>query len=102
LARIVYASPDLLGKIEKADRSANLDIIRRCDAALDTGGALGRLWNFIERPTASQGSSSGPSPVRMRLVARVAASARAQTQPDAVDAMPDGTRLYALPGGLVR
>ena len=42
-------SGDLIGKLEKAERWPTLDLASRCDAVLETGGALARLWPLVER-----------------------------------------------------
>jgi len=49
LGAAVHASGDLVGKVEKAERSASADFAARCDRALDTGGVLARLWPLVER-----------------------------------------------------
>ncbi|MEV6929637.1 helix-turn-helix transcriptional regulator [Dactylosporangium sp. NPDC051485] len=43
LGRLVHASGDLIGKIEKAERWPGAELARRCDHALDSGDALARL-----------------------------------------------------------
>ncbi|MFD0580957.1 helix-turn-helix domain-containing protein [Dactylosporangium darangshiense] len=43
LASLIYVSPDLLLRIERAERRASLELIVACDAALNTGGALCQL-----------------------------------------------------------
>jgi transcriptional regulator with XRE-family HTH domain len=104
LARAVYVSPDLLAKIEKADRTPSLDIIGRCDEALNTGGALGRLWRFVEQQAATQAPEPLPltSPVVFKVITEVVASGVAEPQ-SAPTALTHGkTRLYSLPGGRVR
>lgn len=55
LGRLVHVSGDLIGKIEKGERSASADLARRCDAKLDTDGRLLQIWHTI-------GRESGPSP----------------------------------------
>ncbi|MDG4749928.1 helix-turn-helix transcriptional regulator [Micromonospora sp. WMMD718] len=52
LAARVYLSPDLLGRMEKAERAASLDAMVRCDEVLQTGGALARLWRFVNHQKA--------------------------------------------------
>ncbi|MGH3721835.1 MAG: helix-turn-helix domain-containing protein [Pseudonocardiaceae bacterium] len=69
LGRRTHDSGALIGKIEKGERSPSLALARRLDTALDTGGALERLWPQLERdrPTrdapddapASDGSDAG-------------------------------------------
>jgi hypothetical protein len=44
----------LIGKIEKGERFPSLALTRRLDIALDTGGALERLWPQVERERASR------------------------------------------------
>lgn len=48
LAREVYVSADLIAKVEKAGRNPAADLIRRCDHALGTAGALTRLLAFVD------------------------------------------------------
>lgn len=49
LGREVHVSGDLIAKIEKAERRPPEHVASRCDAVLDTGGALRRLWPLVER-----------------------------------------------------
>jgi transcriptional regulator with XRE-family HTH domain len=96
LARVVHTSPDLLAKIEKADRTASSDVMRRCDDALDTGGALSRLRNFVEGHWTTDRRES-----LTRVVITVVADVVNTEEPEnrAATLMPSRTRLYALPGG---
>ncbi|WP_428961623.1 helix-turn-helix domain-containing protein [Micromonospora fluostatini] len=75
LAALVYVSPDLLGKIEKAERAASLDVLARCDEVLETGGALGRLRRFVDHQTAAQPrtDASAAMPARFRVVTEIVA-----------------------------
>jgi hypothetical protein len=104
LAHVVYVSPGLLAKIEKADRTPNLDIIDRCDEALNTGGALGRLWRFVKQQAATQlpGPLLSASPVSFKVITEVVASGVAEPQLAPTALTPGGGRLYSLPGGRVR
>jgi hypothetical protein len=103
LARVVYASPDLLAKIEKADRAASFEVIGRCDDALNTGGALARLWRFVEQHSAPREAAQSPStsPIVVRIVTEVIASGIVEHEAGAMRASGGGARLYALPGGKV-
>jgi transcriptional regulator with XRE-family HTH domain len=47
LAGRVFVSRELVQKVERAERRASQDLIRAVDEVLDTGGALGRLLDFI-------------------------------------------------------
>ncbi|MFF2088520.1 helix-turn-helix domain-containing protein [Nocardia sp. NPDC058176] len=47
-----YSGP-LISKIEKAERTAHLELAQRLDAALDTGGALERMWRRMEQAAAN-------------------------------------------------
>ena len=49
LGRLVLHSGDMISKVEKAARWPTLELARRCDQALDTGGALVRLWPAVQR-----------------------------------------------------
>ena len=60
LARRIFVSRELLQKIETAQRRASQELIRACDTELDTGGALGRLLDFIAH--AEQAPASKPQP----------------------------------------
>ncbi|MFI9530499.1 helix-turn-helix domain-containing protein [Micromonospora rosaria] len=75
LAALVYVSPDLLGKIEKAERKASLDLMNRCDEVLGTGGALARLRRFVDHQTAAQPrtDASATMPTRFRVVTEIVA-----------------------------
>jgi transcriptional regulator with XRE-family HTH domain len=97
LGHVVHVSPDLLAKVEKADRTASPDLMHRCDDALDTGGALRRLWSFVEGQTPIQTSDVVLAPIMIRVVAELVTAGRPETQMAA--AMPTGARLYVLPGG---
>jgi transcriptional regulator with XRE-family HTH domain len=52
LGRRVIVSGDLLGKVEKAHRRPQPDLLERLDAVFDTGGVLTRLGALIERQPA--------------------------------------------------
>jgi len=43
LSELVHYSKGYLGKLERGDQNGTLDVARRCDEALDAGGALARL-----------------------------------------------------------
>ncbi|KXK61542.1 hypothetical protein AWW66_13225 [Micromonospora rosaria] len=75
LAALVYVSPDLLGKIEKAERTASLDVLARCDEALGTGGALGRLRRFVDHQKTAQPRTDGAATMsaRFRVVPEIVA-----------------------------
>lgn len=49
LAEFVLHGQDLVRKIEVAERVPSRAFVERCDAALDAGGALLRLWPIVER-----------------------------------------------------
>ena len=53
LGRRTHDSGSLISKIEKGERSPRLALARRLDVALDTGGALERLWPSLERERAT-------------------------------------------------
>src|SRR3954467_2441379 len=56
LGRLVHASGDTIGKIEKAERWPPEGLAEACDAALATDGALARLWLLVD---AQRHSSDG-------------------------------------------
>jgi transcriptional regulator with XRE-family HTH domain len=62
LGQRTHDSGALIGKIEKGERFPSLALARRLDAALDTGGALERLWPHLEQERAAR-----EHPVRRRL-----------------------------------
>jgi transcriptional regulator with XRE-family HTH domain len=47
LARLIYVSPDLIGKIEKAERWPSQNVVERCEGVLGTGEALSSLWPLV-------------------------------------------------------
>jgi transcriptional regulator with XRE-family HTH domain len=101
LAALVYVSPDLLGKIEKAERTASLDVMTRCDEVLETGGALARLRRFVDHHPATQPrtDASVAMPTRIRVTMEIVAvgSGNLEFAPQTTNV---GTpRLYTLPGG---
>lgn len=49
VGRLVHVSGDLVGKIEKADRRPQPDLVTRLDRALEAGGALMRLGHDAVR-----------------------------------------------------
>lgn len=51
----------MIGKIEKGERFPSLALARRPDAALDTGGALARLWPQLEHERATR-DATGDAP----------------------------------------
>ncbi len=57
LGRLVHASGDTLGKVEKATRWPTRILAESCDRALDTGGILTRLWPLVDLER--RGSRSG-------------------------------------------
>ncbi|HEX5493675.1 MAG TPA: helix-turn-helix transcriptional regulator [Mycobacteriales bacterium] len=48
LAGLTHFSGDLISKVEKAERWPGRDLAEACDTALDTGGALARIWPWVE------------------------------------------------------
>ncbi|MBC7299546.1 helix-turn-helix domain-containing protein [Nocardia salmonicida] len=53
LGAITSDSGALIGKVEKADRVGNLPFAQRMDSALNTGGALERMWRRMEQAAAN-------------------------------------------------
>src|SRR5438067_6268111 len=49
LARLVHVSPDLIAKVEKADRRPAHELTETCDRILAANGALAGLWTQMER-----------------------------------------------------
>jgi len=47
LARLVHVSPDLVAKVEKAQRWPTARLVSRWDEVLDAGGALSELWPAV-------------------------------------------------------
>jgi transcriptional regulator with XRE-family HTH domain len=97
----VFVSADQVTKVEKAHRRASADLIRACDNALDTGGALGRLLEFIAHTQAPE-----PEPVSaptvefmIKLTAEVVAADPARQRIHAATEEPGGARIYPFPAG---
>ncbi|MFE7868735.1 hypothetical protein ACFUYE_00070 [Micromonospora humida] len=94
-------SPDLLGKIEKAERTASRDVMSRCDQALETGGALARLRRFVDHHSAAQPrtDASVTNPTRFMVVMEILPAGPVDS--DAVPLVNSGgrTHLYALHDG---
>src|SRR6266545_985120 len=59
LGELVLNSGALIAKIEKADRTPNLNLARRLDGALGTGHTFQRMWSLIERESRSDGQRTG-------------------------------------------
>jgi transcriptional regulator with XRE-family HTH domain len=49
LAATLMHGPDLVRKVEAAQRFPSREFLLRCDDVLDAGGALGRLWPLLQR-----------------------------------------------------
>lgn len=74
LARRIFVSRELLQEVETAQRRASQDLIRACDTELDTGGALGRLLDFIAHAEQAPAPKPQPTlPTPPRLLIRVTA-----------------------------
>ncbi|MGH3899588.1 MAG: helix-turn-helix domain-containing protein [Pseudonocardiaceae bacterium] len=58
LGRRTHDSGALIGKIEKGERFPSLALTRRLDVALDTDGALERLWPDLEHERATRDAPS--------------------------------------------
>lgn len=87
LARQVYVSRELLQKVETAQRRASADLIRACDRALDTGGTLGRLLDFVthtEQTLAAVPQPTPPQNILIKIIAELVAAEPPNTQPAAV------------------
>lgn len=56
LGRLVHVSGDLIGKIEKGDRTASRDLAKDCDACLGADGGLTDLWSGIDTDTRGTGA----------------------------------------------
>ncbi|MGH3429885.1 MAG: helix-turn-helix domain-containing protein, partial [Mycobacteriales bacterium] len=54
LGRRTHDSGALISKIEKGERFPSLDLTRRLDVALDTDGALERLWPQVDHERAAR------------------------------------------------
>jgi transcriptional regulator with XRE-family HTH domain len=49
LGKVVLHSGDLIARVEKAERWPSPGMAEACDAALGTGGVLGRMWPAVEQ-----------------------------------------------------
>ncbi|MGY3516498.1 helix-turn-helix domain-containing protein [Micromonospora sp. PTRAS2] len=101
LAALVYVSPDLLGKIEKAERAASLDVMSRCDQALETGGALARLRRFMDHQSVTQPRTDASATMPTRFMVTMEILPLGPVDSDAAPLVNSGgrSRLYALRGG---
>jgi transcriptional regulator with XRE-family HTH domain len=112
LASMVYVSPDLVLKVERAERRATPDLVAACDAALDTGGALRRLMQRVaqdeQEPVLNEAAlprcSCRPGTTLQRLARPVSIlpklAARAQASDlDGDEERPNagGARIYRFP-----
>ena len=59
LGKLVHVSGDLLSRIEKAERWPPPGFAEDCDAALNTEGALARVWPLVERTRVDRRTSGG-------------------------------------------
>ncbi|WP_405113522.1 hypothetical protein OG559_06770 [Micromonospora sp. NBC_01405] len=94
-------SPDLLGKIEKAEHTASLDVMSRCDQALETGGALARLRRFVDHYSAAQPRTDASVEMPKRFIVVMEILSVGPIDSAAVPLVNSGgrTRSYALHGG---
>ncbi|UGT58828.1 helix-turn-helix domain-containing protein [Nocardia asteroides] len=53
LGALTADSASLICKVEKAERVCHLELAQRLDVALDTGGALTRMWQRMEQAAAN-------------------------------------------------
>ena len=99
LARAIYASADLLCKIEKADRVPSEAVIRCCDNALNAGGTLVRLFGFMEHvaATALPAPLASSQPILIKITAEVAYASNVEAEWEPPATRQGGARLYALP-----
>lgn len=103
LAGRVHVSPDLVQKVEKAQRQASADLVRGCDATLDTGGALGRLLDYITH--LEQAPEPEPLPAPPAPSVSITVKITAEVAPDEPGDLPGSAlarsgeaRIYAFPG----
>jgi transcriptional regulator with XRE-family HTH domain len=61
LARLIHVSPDLVAKIEKADRRPNRSLAETCDRLLGADGSLAAKWLEI-KPDEPKGATSPIDP----------------------------------------
>ncbi len=76
LGRVVYASADMIGKVEKAQRWPSTALVDQFEAALDTAGILRRLYALGDEQRTSSvsvplsgASSPAPSPTLVVIIA---------------------------------
>lgn len=101
LAGKVFVSQDLIRKVERAQRRADVDLIAACDVALDTGGTLGRLLDYVRH--LEQAAKREPLPTPHTPPVSIRLNITAEVVPDIPDtppgtAPPGEARIYAFPG----
>lgn len=95
----VHVSGDLIGKIEKAVRRCSPELAAALDAALDTGGVLGRalVWatDADRAPADADTSPPGPlsAPPPSSVPGILAADGSATAAPPDTHSVPDGLRV---------
>jgi hypothetical protein len=116
LAARVYASRELLQKVETAQRNASADLIAACETVLDTGGVLTRLLDFAVHHEAECAQQVKPATTKLHpgglhavvppvsilvtITAKVLGSAGLDSETDATDAEAAeaaGARIYRFP-----
>ncbi|MET7403468.1 helix-turn-helix transcriptional regulator [Dactylosporangium sp. NPDC005572] len=114
LAGAVFVSPDLVSKVEKAQRTATATaaLIDACDAVLDTGVALARLLDFAahqERaagPRRKPGAETAPLPPPVSITVTVTADVTPLTTisgtAESAAAGPGDARIYRFPPSSTR
>jgi transcriptional regulator with XRE-family HTH domain len=60
LGQQVNFDASLIGKVEKAERMPSRALAEACDRALETDGALARLWPLVEREREQAAAASAP------------------------------------------
>jgi transcriptional regulator with XRE-family HTH domain len=103
LAGRLFVSPDLVVRVEKAQRRAYPDLIGACDTALDTGGALARLLEFITHieapePEPAPATTALPVELTIKVTAEVVTANPADRRTETSGA-PGGARIYPFPAG---
>ncbi len=84
VGRLVHVSGDLVGKIEKADRRPQADLVVRLDRALEAGGTLVRLGRDVAAGEVGASDADVPTTVAVPALSPDDAATRLRLVIDAV------------------
>lgn len=82
LADAIFYSPEIVSKIERAERWPTLHFASCCDAVLETGGALVELWPAVWEARLSSDRRRRPSVAPVTHPSRITSDLAGQARAD--------------------